>query len=335
DVPAGKPALDVTTTLGGNNNDPYYAYLIDPNGQTAAQASNQLLVGSNNGSPVTVGGPGAHLHTINPSKGRWTVLITFTNPVTGNLQSTPPNGVISYAPITPNVTGLPIGGMLPAGQAHVVAVTVHNTSPAPESYFLDARLNSTTTMALTSITPSQNLTIPQPATGVLPQWIVPTNTTDLVATASSTAPIMFDTSPFNGEPDLGSVANGNTASARLSAPDITAGDWQLTPQSVGAGGANGVPSATANLGITVTTAAFDPAASSPNGDIWQSQQGFTPVIVQPGQSSTLYLTITPNAPSGDRVSGTLYLDDSSQVTQYGTSPSGDQLVALPYRYTVS
>ena len=172
-------------------------------------------------------------------------------------------------------------------------------------------------------------------TAVLPQWIVPTNTTNLVATASSTAPIMFDTSPFNGEPDLGSVPSGNTASAQLTAQDITPGDWQITPQSVGAGGANGVPSSTASLGLTVTTKAFDPAASSPNGDIWQSQNGFTPVIVQPGQSTTLYLTITPNAPSGSLVSGTLYLDDSSQVTQYGTSPSGDQLAALPYTYTVS
>jgi hypothetical protein len=60
-----------------------------------------------------------------------------------------------------------------------------------------------------------------------------------------------------------------------------------------------------------------------------------PFTVPPGQSTTLYLTITPNAPSGSRVGGTLYLDDSSQVTQYGTSPSGDQLVALPYSYTVS
>ena len=335
DVPAGKPALDVTTMLGGNNNDPYYAYLIDPDGETAAQASNQLLVGSTKGSPVTVGGPGAHLHAIDPGKGRWTVLITFTNPVTGNLQSTPLHGVVSYAPVAPKVTGLPTGGTLPAGQPHVVGVTVHNTSPAPESYFLDARLNTTTTMALTSITPSRDLTMPMPATSVLPQWIVPTNTTDLVATASSTAPIMFDTSPYNGEPDLGSVANGNTASAQLSAPDITPGDWQLAPQAVGPGGVTGVPNSTANLGITVTTATFDPAASSPNGDIWQSQNGFTPVIVQPGQSTTLYLTMTPDAPSGSLVGGTLYLDDSSQVTQYGTSPSGDQLVALPYRYTVN
>jgi hypothetical protein len=334
DVPAGKPALDVTTTLAGNNNDTYFAYLIDPDGQTAAQAGNQLLVGSSDGSPVTVGGPGAHLHAIDPIKGRWTVLITFDNPVTGNLQSTPLAGTVSYAPITPKVTGLPTGGTLPGGQAHVVAVTVHNTSPAPESYFLDPRLNTTTTMALTSITPSQNLTIPQPVTAVLPQWIVPTDTTDVVATASSTAPILFDTGPFNGEPDLGSVANGNTASAELTAPDITPGDWQVTPQSVGPAGTSGVPDATANLGVTVTTKAFDPAASSPNGDIWQSQNGFAPVIVQPGQSTTLYLTMTPGAPSGALVSGTLYLDDASQVTQYGTSPSGDQLAALPYTYTV-
>jgi hypothetical protein len=86
--------------------------------------------------------------------------------------------------------------------------------------------------------------------------------------------------------------------------------------------------------MTVTTAAFDQTAQSPSGDLWRSTTGFSPVIVQPGQSTTLYLTITPNAPAGTLVSGTLYLDDSSAVSQYGLSPSGNQLVGLPYHYTV-
>jgi hypothetical protein len=339
DVPAGKPALDVSTMLAGDNTDPYYAYLIDPSGEVRSQASNQLVVGQNNGTPTTVGGPGMNLHTVDPIAGRWTVLITFTNPVTGNLQSTPLTGTVSFAPVDAKVTGLPNGGTLPAGRSQVVAVTVHNTTTAPESYFLDARLSTSASIPLTSITPSQNLTLPLPV-GVeyppitLPQWIVPTDTTDVLATASSTASVIFDTQPFNGEPDLGSIANGNTASAELSAPDITPGDWQITPQPAGPGGVDGVPKSTASFGMTVTTAAFDPTAQSPNGDLWRSTTGFAPVVVQPGQATTLYLTITPSAPSGTLVSGTLYLDDSSALTQYGLSPSGSQLVGLPYKYTV-
>jgi len=34
------------------------------------------------------------------------------------------------------------------------------------------------------------------------------------------------------------------------------------------------------------------------------------------------------------VDGTLFLDDSSALTQSGNSPSADQLAALRYHYTV-
>jgi hypothetical protein len=58
------------------------------------------------------------------------------------------------------------------------------------------------------------------------------------------------------------------------------------------------------------------------------------VIVQPGQTTTLYAVITPAATAGSVVRGVLYLDDSSALSNDGPSPSGDQLAAIPYAYRV-
>ncbi|MCU1679431.1 MAG: Bacillopeptidase [Amycolatopsis sp.] len=335
DVPAGKPALDVTTALSGEAKDPYYVYLVAPDGQTAGQSSNQLLVGSNHGQPVTVGSPGSRVHTTNPAAGRWTVIITFTNPVVGDQLSTTLSGKVDFAPVAPKVTGLPTSGTLKAGVPQVVAVTVHNDSPAVESYFLDARLNKTTTTQLASVTPSKGLTLPLAVTAPIPQWIVPTDTTALAVSAASTGPVVFDTSPYNGEPDLGSTADGNQAFASLTAPAITPGNWQVSPQPAGAFGADPAPKSTVDLTVTATTKAFDADAQSPSGDLWRQTDGFAPVVVQPGRTSTLYLTIIPSAPSGTLVTGTLYLDDSTSLSQVGISPTGDQLAAMPYQYSVA
>ena len=156
------------TLRAGDRKDPYYTYLIAPDGTTAGQGSNQLLVGSNHGQPVTVGSPGSRVHTVNPPAGRWTVIVTFTNPVVGDQLWTTLSGRVDFAPVAPKVTGLPTSGTLKAGTPRVLAVTVHNDSPAVESYFLDARLNRTTTMQLTSVTPSRGLTLPPAVTAPIP-----------------------------------------------------------------------------------------------------------------------------------------------------------------------
>jgi hypothetical protein len=215
---------------------------------------------------------------------------------------------------------------------------VHNDSTAVESYFLDARLDQQATVPLSSFTPSGDLTLPLGATAPEPQWIVPTQTEQLGMAVTSTAPVQFDTSPYNGEPDVGSTAVGDDAYASYAAPDITQGDWDIVPQPAGAFGAGAAPSSVATLGLTATTPAFDASASSPSGDLWElglnPTATFSPVVVQPGHSATLYLDITPSGPAGSTVSGNIYVDDSTSLSQDGYTPTGDQLVALPYHYTV-
>jgi hypothetical protein len=64
-------------------------------------------------------------------------------------------------------------------------------------------------------------------------------------------------------------------------------------------------------------------------------------VVDPGQSVTIPVTITPSGASGTTVSGTLYLDDgfliSGAVTENGltgTFPQGSDVAAFNYEYTV-
>ncbi len=339
DVPAGQPALDVQTRLAGSNKDPYFTYLIDPDGEAVAQASNQVAVGAS----TTVGEPGARLHTLSPPAGRWTIIITFTNPVKGNALQTPLSGTVSFAPITATVRGLPDSKMatLTRRSQYVAKVTVHNDGDSAESYFLDGRLDRATSLTLTSTTPATSLQLPLSGYAPYPQWIVPTDSTSLTAAATSSAPTTFDFSPYNGEPDIGATVSGDDASATITAPAgslLTQGDWDIVPQQIGPFGSKGASPSTTTLSLVATTPAFDPGLTSDTGDLWEqgaaARAAFKPVIVQPGQTITLYAVITPTAKSGSVVRGTLYLDDSSAVTNIGPSPSGDQLEAIPYVYTV-
>jgi hypothetical protein len=179
---------------------------------------------------------------------------------------------------------------------------------------------------------------------VLPTYLVPSHTSAIKTTVSSPSPLYFDFSYPFGDPDLIS-SSGKTATGSYSASDIPAGDWTVTPFLVGPIGANAAKNVTATVSMTATTAGFDPTVSSPTGDFWQGStnaaNGFTPYVVNPGQSVTIPVTITPSATSGTTVSGTLYVDDFSLNTGAGTTynelsgnyPEGSDLAAFPYSYT--
>ena len=98
------------------------------------------------------------------------------------------------------------------------------------------------------------------------------------------------------------------------------------------------PAGTATVTATVTTRAFDPAVTSATGDLWATAGTgkFTngAVVIGPGRSATIDVTITPSAAAGTVVKGTLFVDDElAAIPPYGQI-SGDVLSALPYEYTV-
>ncbi len=92
--------------------------------------------------------------------------------------------------------------------------------------------------------------------------------------------------------------------------------------------------------MTAQTKPFDSAVTSATGDIEAASinpaTSFSPVVINPGQTATVNVTITPSAASGTVVSGNLYVDDfDNNVPPPVTGQqSGDELATLPYSYTV-
>ena len=68
--------------------------------------------------------------------------------------------------------------------------------------------------------------------------------------------------------------------------------------------------------MTAQTKQFDTAVTSDTGDFWLASTNpaapFAPVIIKPGHTATINVTITPTGPTGTKVSGTLYVDDYVQ-----------------------
>jgi hypothetical protein len=59
------------------------------------------------------------------------------------------------------------------------------------------------------------------------------------------------------------------------------------------------------------------------------------VVVNPGQTVTIPVTITPSAPAGSTESGTLYVDDSYFfLYEFFNGLNGNDVAAVPYTYTV-
>ena len=81
--------------------------------------------------------------------------------------------------------------------------------------------------------------------------------------------------------------------------------------------------------------AFDSAISADSGDAWAdltlSTNTFNPLVLTPGQTGTINLTITPSKSEvGNTVSG----------SNFTSTPSfnvftGDEAVRIPYSYTVT
>jgi hypothetical protein len=61
----------------------------------------------------------------------------------------------------------------------------------------------------------------------------------------------------------------------------------------------------------------------------------SPVVVQPGHSATIPVTIAPIGIVGSKVSGVLYLDDDSLYSLYGgLAPNANTVAAIPYTYKI-
>ena len=338
-LPANRPELNATVTLADNPNNVFQAWLVNPSGESQAFAENTIPISD---PPTNV--LGTQLHVPSPQAGTWTLIVLFAPQVSGMALSEP-------FTVTTNQDAVPVQSSLPSsrstkltgGQAHTFNVTISNNGPDPEVYFLDARSPQSTTETLATTAGTTN-TVQEPNSqfnaNPFAVYLVPTHTTSIAESASTTGaqPIEFDSAGPAGDPDLASTV-GSTASAAFSANPVEQGLWDIAPVEHGVFTAKPGPTETATTSMSATTAAFDTDVSSPTGDLWQTSADpnapFNPVVVQPGQSVTIPVTIKPSAPSGSTVSGTLYVDDSYFLLyEFFNGLNGNDITAVQYTYTV-
>ncbi len=340
-VPKGVSNIMANVSLTNDRNDPVGAYLISPDGDTLGYGQNSL--NGTNGLSLTA-------YTLNPVPGTWTLIVAFGEPVVGNEISQPFKGNIRFNHVSASATGLPNNTAIrfAAGTPVTIPVTITNTGTAPQDFFIDARLNGTKRLALApQFGTSDTLTLP--ASVFFPEWFVPTQTSSIFLSQTSTLPAMFDFEPFPGDPLLASASFGagplcsDAESASYNPPgmSVTAGVWFASPTECGPY-PGPAPTGSATISMTANAKPFDPAVSSATGDLWSgsidpaSFATFSPLVLAPGQTGTINVTITPFGPSGTVVKGTLYVDDfTSDVPPpaYGQF-TGDELAAFPYVYTI-
>jgi hypothetical protein len=340
-VPSGQTSITANVNLTNDIGDPIGLYLVNPDG---------VAVGFGQNSISGVNTPSASAYTLNPVAGTWTLIVDFAEPVVGNEISQPFTGNIKLNGVSASALGLPNSKStkLPAGEPVTIPVTITNNGAAAEAYFIDARLDKKATVTLASLFPPPSsagypLPLGSTSSAAFPEWLVPTQTSGVQAKASATLPVEFDFSPYPGDPDIfgpPTTANHAAASYYPAGGTVEPGIWTATPDEIGPY-KSAAPAGLVNMSLTATLQEFDPAVSTAEGDLWlASVQGpsvlstFEAVIVEPGESTILYVTITPSGPSGTVVSGTLYVDDLvGDLPPYGTT-TGDQLAAIPYTYTI-
>ena len=329
--------ITANVSLTNDVNDPVAAYLVSPSGDTRGFGQN-----STNGTQTL----SLTAYTLDPAPGTWTLIVAFTEPTVGDEISQPFTGNVKFNHVSASASGLPdsTSTKLAAGTPVTVPVKITNNGAAPEGFFVDPRLNQTASTTLAGLDQIAGLTLP--LTGFPPEWFMPTQTSSVTVATSASLPAMFDFGANQGDPDISSHNPGagplcSTAQTANYTPAdggaVSAGVWFAAPSECGPYPGR-APAGTVDAAMTVQTKQFDTAVTSDTGDIMLAAinpaASVSPLILNPGQSGVINVTITPSGSSGTQVSGTLYVDDLlDNVPPYGQF-TGDELAGLPYSYTI-
>jgi hypothetical protein len=358
-VPSGSPNVSGSVNLTNDGQRQINAYLVDPDGEIAGFGSNYQLSGITSTDEVEFS-TGTHMdvYAARAIPGTWTLVVDFNDPAlatpsTGNEVSQRYTGRIQLSSlISATATGLPDSASTTESSAVTVPVKITNHGQSSENFFLDPRLDSSTVYPLIGDNTS-DVAVPLPATSEPPEWLVPTETTELAASAASTIPMTFDLGEFDdgADPDVASFTPGSTGGSTTpsltvttSAGSLSAGLWEGAQAPAATDGFTNPDTTTGTATFTVNadTQTFDPGASSTVGDFWletvSSSATFNPLFtIDPGQSKTIDLTITPSddGTSGTVVQGTLYVDvfaAFNEIQEGGLT--GSDVIAIPYEYKI-
>jgi hypothetical protein len=341
-VPWDVQNIAATLRFTNDAQDPVAEYLVSPDGDPLGYGQNQDPLTGDASTALTA-------YTVHPVPGTWTLVVAFTEPVAGNEISQPYTGSVTFDVSSASGPGLPESSstVLAAGTPVTIPVKVTNRGPEPEDFFLDPRLDTYTVEPLGSLT-SNSFSLP--LAGPPAEFVVPPETSGIVFADSSSVPTMFDYGTVVNDPDLWSVGSklgqlcSTTEAGAYFAPGgaLGAGAWYASPSECGPYPA-AAPAATANITATIVTKAFDQSVTtSVNGntvgDDWMASLtgSIAPSawVVAPGKSATFDVTITPSAPPGTVVWGTLYVDDVLAAIPPYSQFSGDEVDSLPYEYRV-
>ncbi len=359
-VPKGEKDLNVGVHLSSDPNVLIEGALIDPDGETVDVDTNATSVNSTTG--VVTSGPDLQLVQNAPEHGQWRFVLIVVDPVSGAEVSQNFTGTIGFneAKVSSNLPSS-TSTTLAAGQASSFSVSYTNPGSVAEPVQADPRLQASTNVALASLSGTNTITLPVSVTnlGDEPFYLVPPGTSQLTVAATSSTPAQLELNGPLGEPDvfgdLGAAQAGNlTSVARVTEAggrhQVARGLWGTFVQQIGPFTDAGAPAGTSTLAATAVTQPLDPAVTSAAGDPYapaftgQAPTG-TPVNVNPGQTGSLKVTITPAGKSGTVVHGVLYLVTSA-FTGSGlvgnaaagglgaVDTSGDVLAAVPYTYTI-
>jgi hypothetical protein len=331
DIPRGLRDFGINLRLGGDPNQLIFGFLESPDGHLLSQQANVSDVDSE-GNPIF--STTLQEFRRDPTPGRWTFTVFVTNPVAGTATSQRFTGTLQTNLVDASATGLPTdpATVLPAGQPTTARITVRNTGIAPQPLFIDAR--STTTGDLRLVTEDQETGVHLPPPAFV-RYQIPPVTTRLSAIATATAPITIDLSSITFQPEVLARSNPqHLATASIRAAEVQPGPWSTVADLIGPFPPDGAPPATVDLQAFARTQLFDPTITSTTGNKWlntvqQPPPAFTPLILTPGQTGTITVTITPHGPKGTIVNGVLYLDDFNTFAE-----TGDELTAFPYTYTI-
>jgi hypothetical protein len=339
DVPAGVKDISASVDLTNDAADNAVAYLIDPQGQSVASSTNRLTTrfnfaeGSLAQSPVTQ----TDVYARAPQAGRWALLVNFAGAVVGDELSQPFTGKVGFDKVDVKASGVPTGTgtKLKAGKSVTVPVRIHNTGTGAQDFFIDPRSDQSVGIHPSALGPT---TVPLPLDVGSPTWFIPSETTGVAVIAQATRPIMFDYGPFAGDPDLPSDVNGTTAIGSFHANPVTTGLWFASPSELGPTPATGGVPGSASFDVVAQTKGFDTSVTSPATDLWLgavSNVGeLNLVTVQPGETVTIPVTITPTGPKGTVVRGTLYVDQLAIDNSDVSNDAANELAGIPYQYTI-
>ena len=335
-VGRGVNNITANVSLTNDGGDTVGSYLISPDGDTLGYGQNLS--------------PGTTLtaYTLNPVAGIWTLIVDFAEPVVGDEISQPFTGNIEFNAVRVTAPTLPDRPFLKlaAGSAVTIPVAVTNNGVGPEDFFIDPRLDATSAITLAPFGYVNPLTLPM--TGGFPAWVVPSQTSSVSVSQTSSLPAMFDYGPAAGDPDLPSASLGSgplcsineSATYAPSGGSVTTGIWSAAPTECGPYAAP-APAGTATINAVAETQGFDASVTSSTTDVFllaiDSSLLDGPLnlaVINPGQTSIIDVTITPVGAHGTVVNGTLYVDELADgVAPYGQL-SGDELAALPYSYSI-